>query len=809
MKNSKKNVSMIVGAAIIGNQVPSLVSAINYIDVENNENSEKDSATTKAETIKKAKIHSNVEYTKSKLDSLVTPENGEKETTTSETSSTQPQTDDVTWLDEYVADKLGKDVENLEYNDYSQITELVINNNPNITTIPLDIYKCKNLVKIDLSNNSLYDISNLINIPDSLTTLDLSGNYIIKLPNSIKNKASLRNVNFSDNQIAMSSKSIKEILDTIPNATVNLDKNLINDKTYTPNPKRLTYPETTQVVKLGKKVNFEKIYATAKIDDTEPISPAYVGKVMFAYSYYVSDGNPIDDNGIAVKLGKIEGKLELNVLGVYDNPLLEGTNKYILDVVEGGNDAPVIKVDDIVIYEGQTFDPLKYVTVEDEDIDILDRLEYTTDVNENVPGEYSVTYKATDSEGEITTKKVKVTVKEDLAPVINAQDIAVSLNVTSMDDITSRFTAYDEVDGDVTKNMQFNTSAIILGREGVYDLTMSVSDSKQQTSTKTVKVTIREDVAPVILATNITIVQGLDFDPLSYAIAIDYEDEDVTDNITVVSNNVNPNQPGVYEVVYQVKDSAGNTVQLKVNVTVQAPVGEAPVISATDKQIPLGSDFDPLEGVIATDKEDGTLKTIKEREMSQEDIIGKLQGTLYVVENTVDTTKAGEYKVTYRAEDTDSNFTEKTIKVTVDNGTAPTISASDKEVLLNSTFNPLQGVKASDKEDGDITKDIVVKSNDVDTKKLGEYTVVYEVKDSSGNTTTRPIQVKVVEKLTSNNSSNNGTTGSNNSSNGTTGGGTTTEKPQTGDVSLVPHLGLVVASAVSLLSINKKKEEEE
>lgn len=68
-----------------------------------------------------------------------------------------------------------------------------------------------------------------------------------------------------------------------------------------------------------------------------------------------------------------------------------------------------------------------------------------------------------------------------------------------------------------------------------------------------------------------------------------------------------------------------------------------------------------------------------------------------------------------------------------DTDTAPTISGADEvNVTINTSFNPLNGVTASDVEDGDITKDISV-SGTVDTTKVGIYTVTYTVKDADGN----------------------------------------------------------------------------
>lgn len=78
---------------------------------------------------------------------------------------------------------------------------------------------------------------------------------------------------------------------------------------------------------------------------------------------------------------------------------------------------------------------------------------------------------------------------------------------------------------------------------------------------------------------------------------------------------------------------------------------------------------------------------------------------------------------------------------------APVIHASDKTINTGDVFNPLEGVTATDKEDGTInlTIDNVIK-NDVDTNKAGVYSVTYKVTDSNGADTTKTIWVTVKEE---------------------------------------------------------------
>lgn len=80
--------------------------------------------------------------------------------------------------------------------------------------------------------------------------------------------------------------------------------------------------------------------------------------------------------------------------------------------------------------------------------------------------------------------------------------------------------------------------------------------------------------------------------------------------------------------------------------------------------------------------------------------------------------------------------------------TAPVITGLDLTITgLNTEFKISDlNLKATDKEDGNISDKIKVIDSDVDTSKAGEYHVTVSVKDSQGLETTLTLKVTVVEK---------------------------------------------------------------
>ncbi len=165
---------------------------------------------------------------------------------------------------------------------------------------------------------------------------------------------------------------------------------------------------------------------------------------------------------------------------------------------------------------------------------------------------------------------------------------------------------------------------------------------------------------------------------------------------------------------------------MRVDLTMSYATNNNPIISASNKTLVQGSKYNPLDGVSATDPEDGNITS-----------------KIKVITNTVDINKVGSYKVVYSVTDKDNATVTKEITITVIKNESPVIQASNKTIKLNSKFNELSGVTATDKEDGDLTKNIKVIENTVNTKVIGNYKVTYQVIDSYGNQVTKTITIKV------------------------------------------------------------------
>lgn len=168
----------------------------------------------------------------------------------------------------------------------------------------------------------------------------------------------------------------------------------------------------------------------------------------------------------------------------------------------------------------------------------------------------------------------------------------------------------------------------------------------------------------------------------------------------------------------------------------------APVITGNALEINgLGSAFDiSMLQLKATDKEDGDLTS-----------------KIVIEENTVDTSKAGEYKVVASVTDSKGLKTTAEIKVvvkeikddsTVEGGVinnAPIIYGHDVTIDQYSQFDiSMLEIRCEDKEDGNLDYEVI--KNDVNVQVAGVYDFTVKVTDSQGASSMKTFKVTVLEK---------------------------------------------------------------
>ena len=143
-----------------------------------------------------------------------------------------------------------------------------------------------------------------------------------------------------------------------------------------------------------------------------------------------------------------------------------------------------------------------------------------------------------------------------------------------------------------------------------------------------------------------------------------------------------------------------------------------------------GDAYDPLDGVTASDREDGDLTSAIE-------VNGFEAG---------DNNVSGSYTIVLSVEDSAGNRTEVTISLTV-TGAIPTLSGIDANPVYyigSGSYSPLDGVTATDAVDGDLTSSITV-LGEYDLTAPGTYTFRVRVENSLGGRATETVVLQVVD----------------------------------------------------------------
>ncbi|MBT2617410.1 MULTISPECIES: immunoglobulin-like domain-containing protein [unclassified Bacillus (in: firmicutes)] len=235
------------------------------------------------------------------------------------------------------------------------------------------------------------------------------------------------------------------------------------------------------------------------------------------------------------------------------------------------------------------------------------------------------------------------TVKDKTAPVISGTTKK-SIPINSTFNAKTSVTAKDNVDSDLTSAIKV-TGTVNTKKIGTYDLSYAVADKSGNGAKITRKITVYDNVKPVILgATNKTVRLNSSFNPKTSVTAKDNVDGSLTSKIKV-SGTVNTKKKGTYTLKYTVTDNSKNVTTITRKITIDST---KPVISgAKSKTIELHSSFSSKKGVTAKDNLDGNLTN-------------KINVT-----GSVNTKKKGTFTLTYSVTDKSKNKTEVKRKITV------------------------------------------------------------------------------------------------------------------------------------------------
>lgn len=441
------------------------------------------------------------------------------------------------------------------------------------------------------------------------------------------------------------------------------------------------------------------------------------------------------------------------VYGVTDSIGQETVKDIVVTVVGKSNDPvpekdttpPVIEgADSKVIKVGEKFSPLAGVSAKDNVDDVVEVRVASSNLNNKQPGTYQIVYEAIDKAGNKATVTRTITVIADegeednkpqdvTPPKLTATSTKVKIPVGSNFDPLTLIKSIDNVDGDITHEVKFNSN-VKLDTPGKYKIEYTSVDKAGNKSSLILDIEVYKSNIKFI-APNLRIHKGTEFDAMRGVKVLDESGKDVTSEVKVSGDTVNTDELGTYKVKYTFKDSNGNNIEhvRLVEVVAKSENVEPPKFKVDYRVIKQGTTFKSEEGISATDAKGNDIsKNIK------------------LIDGTIDSKVVGAYPLIYSVEDADGNVSiidriMYVVPMDLKPG-APTIFLKTQRVIKDSEFDPKSIVYALDKEDGLLNEALVVKKNDVDTSKLGVYKVDYSVIDSESNVANQAFDIEVVEK---------------------------------------------------------------
>lgn len=363
--------------------------------------------------------------------------------------------------------------------------------------------------------------------------------------------------------------------------------------------------------------NINRLYA---IDDMELDVKGRLKNVTELYS----EGTIKVQNGSKIDVGYIYGTSTLDIELPDNGTLIEGT--YIKSKRIVGN----IKLSDRLTKLGYSINMIK--------------------------GENSVSF---DVSSNLSTNN---------APVIkNLTEITLKEGTST--DLKIGVEAWDEEDGDITKNIVFPDIDLKTLTVGRHEVTYEVTDSDNNKTTMNRIINVVSNEAPKINGIKDTTIKVGEVDNFDLLEGITITDDHDNNLKATVSGKIEKPFPGTNIksiITYIVEDSDGNSTTETRVITV---TNQLPVISGVDDIIiKKGQAVDLLSGVKALDEEDG-------------DITNNI-----VIKGNVDINKEDEYKLIYEVTDSDGNTTqiERLVVVEKDDEVVPPI-----EELENSLPNSI------------------------------------------------------------------------------------------------------------------------
>ncbi|WP_237757327.1 bacterial Ig-like domain-containing protein, partial [Lactiplantibacillus xiangfangensis] len=443
----------------------------------------------------------------------------------------------------------------------------------------------------------------------------------------------------------------------------------------------------------GLSVTVTDSTVTGQVDTTIP------GTYQVTYSILNAAGNVVK----AIATVKVVAS-QVSV-AAHDTTVMQGQAWQVADTFDSATD-----------FEGQPVDFSQVVVTG------ADQVETKT------PGTYDVTYRYTDSRGNVATKIIMVTVTP-------SQVAVTAKNMTVMQGQTWQaadafVNASDATGQSVALSAVKVTGAVDTQTPGQYQVIYRYTDAYGNQASQVATITV-EKSAVAIAANDVTVMQGQPWTSAeSFVSATDANGDPVDLSAVTVTgaDAVDTKTAGRYPVTYSYMDKYGNQASKVVTVVVKK---SAVAIEANGMTIMQNQSWTPADAFVSANDANGQPVAF-----SQVTVVGA---------NRVAIQTPGSYELTYRYTDAYGNTASKNVVLTV-KASQVAVVANDTSLMQGQSWAAADSFVSATDAQGQLVqlnKVVVSGEKQVTTTVPGVYRVTYRNTDIYGNVATKTITVTI------------------------------------------------------------------
>ncbi|OTO23432.1 hypothetical protein A5876_002256 [Enterococcus sp. 3C8_DIV0646] len=414
-------------------------------------------------------------------------------------------------------------------------------------------------------------------------------------------------------------------------------------------------------------------------------STIYVGDEWHAEDNFVS---ATDKYGNALTFSEItvNGEVDTSKVGTYEVKYMNGNVSETATITVVANQETVAAKDS-TLYVGDAWTAAdNFLAATDKDGNALSLSEVTIigEVDTDTPGEYQVIYRNGKVEATAT-----ITVLADQTSV-KAKDSTLYIGDDwhAVDNFVS---ATDKTGANVPFSNVTVSGAVDTSKEGQYPV---IYQNGNQKAVATITVVTNQET---VVAKDSTLYVGDAWELAdNFVSATDKKGQPLSLTEVTTSGEVDTKVPGEYQVIYR-----NGKAEAKATITV---IADQTSIKAKDSTLYVGDDWQAIDNFVsATDKAGANLPF-----------------SAVTVSGLVDTSKEGQYKVTYS-----NGKTEAIATITVV-ANQETVAAKDSTLYVGDSWEAADNfLSATDKDGKALPLTEVTVDGTVDTSKAGRYEVVY------------------------------------------------------------------------------------